>query len=729
MANQKKLVKDMLGTLALNISDEGLNKRKELADFAISSESMDSAARESATVVLDKLHDTVDRTIGSILSQEDIDASVFTDAQYKAAKQIAALALNPEAARESFMNPTPVTANGQHGTIDGVDLGIEDIADLGELANEAYDGQSMNNAIYFSIVSNFMSATQDKFGEAFFPTITIDPTVSGASIECEFTSLYKEISRSTDGSSDGKKFEKTPIVKAIYDNKLFGNDKNKVIPVVRDNNAGVLLSNIYSFVESNGAEDITTAPLAFGKTIGLLGISQTDAQIAKGVMDNTDALDRTLNLDKVVYSLTGDNDGNTSTAPVTEYFLSNVAVLPHSNFTYSTQDHAKQLSLAFSTDHITMVTGSTTTVTGAASGILAQLPAGHTVRMEMVLHGDADTQIGDIAVYASGMELIEVKDSAGNVLPSTSADYVAIKAVIDSVKLEGYTVEAFTTNSNLRKRGQLVTTDRYTQIYTVPLRTGVSVLAPVNSASGNDNDAARLTSQITYAGIRTSIDAVKTLVNHADMLNNITNNGIAVQAELMGVGKYYVDAYYNEVNIAVDTHVDSIKSKDRLSDIRALLVNKIKNEVVNMAIKSNYFIANTVLNGTNTGKVQVIIGTDPITGSYLTENGEGVIDLGPDYEGIVVTTPNKLVRGKIFVTFGIFDANRNTKANPLNFGQCFRSPSLTTDVVRTINGSTSRELTSMNRYLHVVNLGVMVRFNISGIEQSLSKVAVDFRTV
>ena len=726
MANQKQLVKDLLSTLAVNISDEGLNKRKELTNFVISNEDMDSASRESATVVLEKLQDTVSRTLTAVLSQEDIDATQFTEAQYNAANQIAALALDPKAAIEAYRNPKTLDVKGPHSVITGDVLGVEDMVMGDQLSSEGYDGEATNNAIYFSIVSNFMSATQDKFGEAFFPTINMDPTVSGATIECEFTSIYKEIARKTDGSSSMKDFDKTPIVKAIFDNKLFGNDKNRLIPVVRPNNKAVLLDDVYSFVEYNGVEDITTAPLAFGKTIGLLGISQTDAQLAKGVMDNTDALDRTLNVTNVYYSLTGENSAGKT---VTENFAVNIAILPHSNFTYSPQAHAKSLGLTFSSDAIAILTSSTTTVTGAASAILSQLPAGHTVQMHMVLHGDADTQSGDIAVYASEMKIAAILDSAGNVIPSTSADYATIAKVIDTVKLLGYYVEAYSTNSNLRKRGQLVTTDRYIQIYNVPLRTGVTVLAPVNSMSGTDNDAARLTSQITYAGIRTSVDAVKTLVNHADMLNNITNNGVPVTADLMGVGRFYVDTYYNEVNIAVDTHVDSIKSKDRLADIRSLLVNKIKNETVNMAIKANYFIANVVLNGANNGKMQVIIGTDPIIGSYLTENGEGVIDLGPDYEGIVVTTPNKLIRGSIFVSFGIFDANRNVKANPLNFGQCFRSPSITTDVVRTLSGSTSRELTSMNRYLHVINLPLMFRLNVTGIATALEKVAIDFRTV
>lgn len=728
MAEKKQLVLGMLGALEQNIADKGLNNRRELSAFVVSNEGMDTAQREGHEVNLNSLQATVEDTLAVILSSEDFEGITFNDAQMNAARSIGALALDPAQARSSLNNLKAVSFSGQGSTIDAATLGVEDIVDANTLAVESYDGQATNNAIYFSIVHSLMAATQDKFGEAFFPTITIDPVVAGANIECEYTSLYNEITRSVDGTSDAGKFKKTPIVKAVYDNDLFGTDRNKCTPVARAENASVILSDVHSFVVNNGTEDITTAPIAFGKSVSLLGVSQTDGQLAKGVMDNTDALDRRLVLDKVYMGLTGDNDGDEATAAVTEYFSTAVSMLPHSNFTYSTQDHHKDLSLTFNSKHITLVTGVSKTVTGAASGILAQLPANHTVKLEVALHGDANTQSGDIKVFGSNISIVEIRDAAGSVLPATNADYVAIAAVVSAIKLEGYTVEAYRTNSNMRTRGQLITTDRYNQIYTVPLRTGITVLAPLNNATGSDNDAARLTSQITYAGIKTSIDAVKTLVEFADMLNNVTNNGVDSNVELMGVGRHYVDAYYREIALDVSASVDSIKSKDRQADIKAVLVNKIKDAVINMGTMSNYNIAHGIVGGQMGGKISVTIGTDPKTALYLT-GGDSTIDLGDDYEAEVVSTPNVLMKNKIIVTFAIKGADRHTKANPLNFGQCFWSPTITTDVVRTVNGSTSREMTNSPRYLHVVNLPVLTVFTVSDIDTALGKVTQNHTAV
>jgi len=725
MADRKSLIGTIMGSLDRDINDKGLQKRPEVASYVISSESMDSSAKESAVSAINSLDAIVEETIASVISHEDYAGVQFTDAQISAAKKIAGLALDPSAARGALSSLKSVDAGAGAVQVNADALGVEDIVDPLTLGTEAYDGEAMNNALYYSITYNLMAATQDKFGETFFPTITIDPMVSGATIESEYISLYDEVSRNINGTPDGDKFNKTPIVKAIYDNEIFSVDRNKVVPVLRPENASLMISAL-QYVDKSSAEDITTAPTVFNKKYSLLGVSQTDAQLAKGVMDNTDALDRRVNLEKVFYALTGDDGaGNT----VTEYFAFDASVLPHSNFTYTTQDHNKDIALSFDTKSVFLNTSSSVTADGSASAILAALPANHTVVLEVVLHGDGNTQKGDIVVYGNAIEIVEIRDAAGNTLPTASADYATLSTAISgNLELAGYTVEAYRTNSNLRTRGQLITSDRYTQVYNVPLRSGITVLAPVNSATGTDNDASKINSQITVAGIRTSVTAVKTLVDFGDTLRQATANGTVNDLATMGVGRHLVNTYYNELNLNVDSYVDSIKSTDRMSDIKAVLVNNIKNQALHMGIESNYFIAHDVMRGNMGGNYNVIVGTDPITAQYIT-GGADTVDLGDNIVAKVVSTPNKLMKNKIMISFGIFDASRNTKPNPLNFGQLFWSPTISTDVVRTVNGSTSRELTTYPRYLHVVSLPVLSVINVSNITASLGKVAINQHTV
>lgn len=725
MADSQQMTQSLLSALTLNIGDSGLNNKREITSMVLGTESMDAGRREIATTSLEQLEAIVMQTIETYISTESMSMDMFTPAQLMAAKKAASLALDPKAAIAGLSRLRSASSSQSDTIVEPMSLGIEDIVDPLSLSTEAFDGQSINNALYFSITYNLMAARQDAFGEAFFPTITIDPTISGMSIESEYISLYNEITRTVDGASDGKKFNKIPIVKAIYDNNLFSSDKNKAIPVSRAANAAVLVPEL-AYVDNSGSEAITTAPIKFGVKVSLLGLSQTDAMLSKGSMDNTDSLDRRVVLDKVYFSLTGVNG---AAETVTETFSFNASVFPHSNFTHNTQDHNKDLSHSFTTESVYIKTGSTLTASGSPSAILAELTPNHTIGLRVVTHGDGNTQYGDVVIYGNAIEVISIADAAGNLLPSTGAEYLAILAAFtDKLKLVGYTLEAYRTNSNLRTRGQLITTDRYRQIYTVPLRSGITVLSPLNNETGNDNDASKINSQITYAGIRTSVHAVKTLVEYGETLHNITNNGATVNVTTMGVGRHHVSAYYSETNLPVAAYVDSIKSTDRLRDIQAVLVNHVKNEVLAMGIDSNYMVANNVLRGNVGGKINVIIGTDPKIAQYLTA-GNSKIDLGDDFEATVVSTPNSLVKGKIYLTFGVFDGNRNTVPNPLNFGQCLWSPTITTDAVRSTNGATVRELTTMPRFLHVVNLPVMSVINVTDITLSLGKVALNFHTV
>lgn len=720
MASNKKLVSTLVGTLKDSINDESVQNRNGIAQYSVSSESMDSMAREGGQAGVESLGNIVDSTIGLILGNEEFAQVDFTAAQVNAAKSIAALALNPQIAMGALQQLKDPEVQGESHKVSVESIGIEDYIEPATLSNESFDGQAISNAVYFSIAYNLMAAKQDAFGEAFFPTIAIDPMTSGIAIETEFTSLYTSFERGIDGKPDKKKFNKTPIIKAIYDNDIFGVDKNKVVVVKRDENAAMLL-NSQAFIDKTAGVEIETAPILFGKEVGLLGMSQVESLLSKGIFDESDTLDRDVKLNKVYFSLTGDNDGDDSTDAVTEMFSQDVSILPHSNFTYSTQAHDKDLSLSFETTSFVLNTSSSKQSDGTVSGILAQLSPNSTIKLHVKISGDGNAAYGDVAVYGLVAELDSVIDAAGNVIAPTSSVYTTIKAVIDSIKLEGYTLDAWRTNSNLRSSGQTITSDKYTQIFPVPLRSGISVRMPINNINGNNNDS-KLTSQIQTAGMRVSIDAVKTLVEYADTLHNVTNNGSVANVELMGVGRHHVNTYYAETNLDLSNFVDSTTSSERSDDIKAAIVGLIKDEVLKAYYESNYGVAHEVLRGGVANKVGVIIGTNPRIKNYLTGDGD-TINIGSDFEAKIVATPNKAISDKIYITFGVFDSDRNTATNPLNFGNLAWAPTITTDVARTDGGATIREIHNIPRYAHFVNLPIMMVVNVTSIHSVLGKIA------
>ena len=684
--------------------------------------SLESEEGQQAKKYISSLEEQIDATIDLIVSSEDFKNKnvIFTDAQRAAAKLIAPLAADPHAYGRRMSSLNQVTSTSANAArISAEDLGIDEVANIdliqAEISNEAYDGQKKNNALFFSIAYNLGAARQDAFGEAFFPTVTIDPLQEGIKISQELTSVYKEFSRSVTGTPDNAKFNRLPLIKEIYNKNIFGVDKNKLIPVYRSGENDSFFDTNISFVDQSSGQDITTSPLLFGKTVSLLGISQTDDILAKGVMDNTDSLDRTLKLEQVFYSIGS------------EYFSFNAQLYPYSNFVGAPQGHQKDLQLAFNPDFAINISniktwdGSTATAFDSVNSNYADYVA----IINVAIFGQANTMTSDTTVNAGSVQLKEIRTGAGQLVAETDAAYTAIKAIIDTIELVGFTLEAYRTNSNVRTRGRLVTSEIFEDILIAPYRAGVTVLAPVNNAMGTDNDVGSLTSQILLSGIITSNYAVKTLTDFEASMNLAKTNGTLDRIQFLGLGRHFVNPYFNNVSFDITSIVDSIQSADRADDIRQALRLKIKEEVIKMVTESNYGVAFEVIRKGVGGRMSVIIGTDVFYRSLICKDDEKFVIDGTDIEATVVSTWNYDVRGKIFITFGVFDENRNSVPNALNFGNCIWSPTISYEVVKTHGGAVSRELHNNPRFMHVIHLPILSVFNISDATGVFDKININ----
>lgn len=711
----KSFTKKLLSNVQTNVKAINIAGQTSVATLTLSPESLDESTKAHATGLASQLDQSVEAALIA-LGAEEYDS--LTTAQKTAAMFAARIALDPK--KSIFTKPRQIEGDIN---VSAESLGVSDVVsyDSIQLGAEAFDGQAVNNALYYSIVYNAGAARQDAFGEAFFKTITIDPAVSGISADIEFTAIYTDFQRSKDGVPSGDQFNMVPVVKAIYNNDLFGQDKNRIMPVVTSTSTALFVPG-ESFQSVSNGETVTTAPMIFGKKIGLLGLSQGPALLAKGEMDSTDALDHTINVDRVYYQLAGTVGGN----DLTEDFMAVVSQLPQSNFVPKLQGQFKDLTLGFETSAITVVTGTQKTTNGSASAILGALAGSHTVNLRIVLNGSANTQYGDIEVFGSAVEVASVLNAAGDIVAVGSAEYTAVVAGFAGIKLLGYTVEAYRTNSNLRTRGVMATNWNKKEVYQVPLRSGLTVVTPINQMGGVDNDAARLTSQIQIAGIRTSIHAVQTLTNAAVTFAQTVGANLVADAEFTGIGSNLVKTYYNTFAVDLGTSIDSIKSSDRLDDIRHGLVNRIREEVIQMYILSGYNVAFEQAMGSTVGNVKVVIGTDPHIKQYLT-NGAAEIIIGEGFDVEVVSSNNPLVRGKIYITF-VKDDNEDV-IDPLNFGNCIWSPTITLDFQRSNGGSVVREFNNIPRYLHIINLPILAEIDVSNIAAVLGKVAINTHTV
>ena len=722
--NGKTIIKSIFDELATR--GAGVNVDANIASkYSLSQESLSTAEKQRAEQDRASLMSTIDDTLTSIAAPLSAEGASISSASINAAKKIAMLTMcSAESLKENFANFKSTSEAGV-ATI-GSELFADNVVEVTDLSREAFDGMQTHNALYFSVAYNLLASRQDEFGEAFFPTIVIDPLQSGLVVENTFAVLMNpNITRTA--RNDKAKYNKVNIVKIMYDNSVLTLDKNKCIPVYKnDGSLDDLFLKDFKSVNKETGEDIVTAPLKVGEKISMLGISQTESMLAKGEMDNTDALDRSIQLRRVYYTINGKKAGDQDAV---ETFFFDASAFAYNNFVAAPQGHGKDMVLNFSTAALEINADTIKTANGTASEIFEALnQPGIKIKVEVRLSGSANTEYGDVEIYGNTMNIVEVRNATGDILPSDDQIVTNVKKFLAKLEIVGYTLDAYRTNSNLRTMGHLITIDRYKQEYQIKLRSGMNMMGPTNNETGRDNDIDYLNTQIQTTQLRTSADAVLTLTRYAEFLRNSISSGVAKDLETSGIGRFSVHPYYKNISLNLSDYVDSLKSVDRLEDIRSAILNKINDEVVQMDINSNYGAAHRVANNNIPTVKTIIIGTDPRIKHYLAGK-EDRIKLSSEVEAIVVSTYNYDIAGKIFVTYGVFNNERNTVVNPLNFGNLVWAPTIATDVIRTVSNSTRRDLMTMPRYSHIVNLPILLEFNVSDIENVIGKVTINNHVV
>lgn len=600
---------------------------------------------------------------------------------------------------------------------------VDGFADRPSIAVEAYDERENRNAQMFSIVYNLLASRQDDFGETFFPTIVINPTEVGATISAKLFYAYNDFKRSVTGSL--AQYGRKNVIRAYADAEILRNELTRAVPVLRsgggvDDNTAIFtdVSDVPSWSTVLGNNiSVTTGALKPGIKVDLIGISQTNELLNSGIMGPSDSLDTYIKLESVYLKVT---DGTN-----TDVIKVKVEDIPSSTFTYAPQGNYRNMILTFDSDSI-VFDSSTTTVSGAAPAVLTEL-ATHKARLSLTASGSVSLDRGDLTVNKGTFALTTLRTNTDMLV--TGSVFTTLANKLASAEMIGYTVIAYRANSNIRQRGQLLDSQIEYRVIPTLYRSPMSVIMPVNITAGSDENAA-LQTLITATGIRTSNEAVTTLLKADVSLASYkavadTNGNLP---EVSAVGHLYVKPTYYSETINLANVVDSLKSHERIQDIRAALVEKIRFYANEMYRTSEYKAAALVLTGNQGYKPVVIVGTDPVIANYLQADGD-LRTLGESFDVKVVSTLDTRVTGKIFISFGVFDASRNTAINPLNFGNMIYSPEVPFVGSVSRDGQMSKELIVTPRFLHIVTLPVLTKLTVTGLPSVVNKVNVNMKAV
>lgn len=583
-------------------------------------------------------------------------------------------------------------------------------------AMEAYDESNNRDSVVYTVAYNFLAAKQNDFGETFYPTHVVSNDNVGVTVSLRLIQVYDDIKRNVNGAL--ARFNRKNIVKALIDSTILKNEMTRVVPVVRP-------ASLANFVDPAlvpaaavvlEGESINTAPLKVGVEMDIIGLSQTDTLLAAGVMDRTDGLDRSINLQNVYIQVGAD---------VLSYNVSNLAT---SNFLAQPQENYKRHALNFNS-HSLVVNKSKKRADNTALVELASVVTDDLIlQLKINMTGTVNIEEGGLVVYGNSIKIEKAFDAAGVELALTHAKVAPLVAKFATAVIFGYTLKAYRNNLNKRQRGQLLDTTYQNQTWTLPLRSPVSVIRPPNADS--QTDSGDLASLVAATFARTSNEAVTTLLETAALLKEFVDSRVptSLAPDLFGVARELVEPTYIGETLDVNAVINSVSSHEKAADIQAVLAQKIR-DIGSRLYRDSGFqaVIETKVAGVE-GEPTILVGTDPMTARYLMVDGDTRLT-GPTFNYKVVTTPDERMQGKLVIALGYPDQSEGT-LNPIHFGYMLWSPEATIVIPQARGDQISKELTVMPRFRHITNVPVMGMVEVKNIPDVVSKkIAIDFHNI
>lgn len=655
---------------------------------------------------------SLDNVLSAMVTALGMEAKEITPGQRHSAVYAGLMAGDFAAAGKRELSFTRLSQEGYAV----VAPGVSDSYNKSTLAQEAFNNVDNRTSMAYSVAYNFMSARQSEMTETFWPTIVIGPDQVGLEVNVNVLTVFNGSKHGITGVFED--FKRKNLIRALADSTILNKNETLAVPVYRAQSIGsfVPVATLPSYNVLVDDQSIPTAALAFGKKIDLIGISQTDALLATGESDQRDSLDPTVTM-KNIYIQVG--------ADLLKFTVRN---LPYSNFTAATQNDNQIQNLNFATQSL-LVNKDKKNVDGSALADLSSIVTGDlVVRFELRVGGSINIETGELNTFPAPLSIYSVATNDGTLLAPDDSRYVALQAKIDTAKALGFDIEAYRSNANRRQRGQLINTRRFTQLYNVPLRSPIAAERPAHK--GAEEDAVDLQALLTATRFRIDNEAITAILDYSQTLSEYVDardvNGVG--PDVLGAGRYYVLPTYHKESLDLTNVVDSIKSSDRAMDIQAALVVKLRDVMARAYTDSQYKAASDALSGGTAGAPKVSLLTDPVIARYLLEPGE-LRTLGNDFELKVVSHLDYRIRGKIFMVFSAAGDTQNNEVNILNFGNLVWAPELVLAANLSRTGAYNKETQVQPRYLFITHCPIMVELDITGVQETLSKVPLAIRAI
>lgn len=573
---------------------------------------------------------------------------------------------------------------------------------------ENYNEKATRDFRVISVAYNLAASRQDAFGEAIYPTVVVNPTEGGVTQNLTYAAVMQDVYHSVSG--DLFDTREVNMVEAFRDPTVLEDRANKIIPIVddQDRNSDAFVADsvvAHEDIEVMPGQEGKTAPLAFGKRFDLMGISNRQQLVSSNLLDVTDTIDPALRL-KNIYVRKGSG----------KILKFRVERMPTAVFQPNLAGDSRRANLNFDTEDL-VLTGETSYVDGSTDSDLDTIKDNNwTVRLAVTASGNVSLSRGDTWLTATDALVHEIYDEDGKVMSKSSGSSGTLADNLGNMEVIGYDLEARFTNTNRRERGQLVQTRTLQFRYPIPMLSPITL--PISTMDeGGPNDV--VTTLTVATNIRNSINAVTRLLNYSAQLRETVSAGLdrpkfgAIEGALSAM----IRPTYRYQQLDLRDSIDTIRSKDRYSDVCETILNTIRAMLYPAYRDSNIEAAYQTVTGNADEKPMFIIATDKEIANYLMTKGDDRT-MGSQFKFKIVSTNNEDFDGKVMVL--------PTRENPvendiLNFGQFYYVPTIVADMPISRNGQTSREIAAVPFNLHVNNIPFMIELDVTGLAEVMGE--------
>ena len=645
----------------------------------------------------------------STISSELTKLGIETDEQEQAAAEYsAALAV----ALTTGKDLTPVVgteAQSIHG-LKNVTFAQQGIVGATMVGSESFDSNDKSAVLRYTVAGAIANAKIDPASELIFPTLVIDPRLTGVVVTTEVFKIYSGYTRKNNEAAD---FKKTSLIKAMNTTELFNIKDNVLVPRYEAGTNDEFFETALASTTELRGQSIITAPVKVGITTDIIGISDTTFPLKQGTQNHRDAIE-SVQLKQLLLDAKGDGS---------EFIPFNLDPL-QINFTSTYEGHHKSIALNLDTNVLTLNTSNTVLAgsglpANANNAVFDGLAPNMTITFSLRLSGQGNTETGNLSVDVGMFKVLSIANAAGVIQDHTVAGPAkAIADALANMKITSFVPSVVLTNSNLRDLNAIGSVEVDSKLYDVPYRPGITIERLITQTNHIDSDTHRISSRVAISILQSRKAGYDTLMRFFDASRNILGSlGSTSNYTDLIPGTVYVNPLVLDASIDLTTALDSERSAQREEDISGALGIKIGDMVDTMLSDTNYQAAHEYL---NPGEKIVI---NIVGGNKIIRRLHG-LNLG---DGIVVRTaalPMVGMEESVTITPGTInpikkDSRGRMVADVLNFGFRAYAPTIYSDVNIGANDKYNI-LHNQPRYNHIIQLPIGARLTIVGLQQAIN---------